>query len=158
MSENTTQTKPSDILRTRHPELLFCIDDARILMRHYGSGNWTDDQLLASYTLAVVRGGYHNLSEIKECGPQGVEVSVYPKLSTFDNDLLTRIVLVAHRMGVRIEIGLSEPKMVKLKAYALHINDDKDCGLHLGERHPSIDYLVKLCQEWKSISFAPFPV
>jgi hypothetical protein len=139
----------ADILRTRHPELLKCIEDARLRMKHHGDGQWTDNQLLASYALAVVRGGYHHLGKIKECGPGGVETSVYSRLFNWDDNILTRIVLVAHRMGVRIEIGSSGPGMVKLIAHARHTNDDKDSGLHFWERHTSPDHLAKLCHDWK---------
>ena len=138
----------ADNLRTRHPQLTAYIAEARGHMKYHGT-EWTDNQLLASYALAVVRGGYHHLNKIKECGPRGVEMSVHAGLSTFDDNLLTRIVLVAHRMGVRIEIGSSGPGMVKLMAHARYTNDDKECGLHFWERHPSLDHLAKLCQDWK---------
>jgi hypothetical protein len=157
--DNTTTTESAEIcgqsansadnLRTRHPQLLAYIDEAKASMKYHGTGTWNDDQLLASYALAVVEEGYHHLGKIKECGPRGVETSVRSNLSTFDGNRLTRIVLVAHRMGVRIEIGPSGPSMVKLMAHARHINDDKDSGLQFWERHPSLDHLAKLCHEWK---------
>lgn len=144
----------ADNLRTRHPKLIACIEEARGHMKYHGTG-WTDDQLLASYALSVVRGGYHHLKRIKECGPRGVETSVYAGLSTWDDNLLTRIVLVAYRMGVRIEIGSSGPGRVKLMAHARYTNDDKNSDLHFWERHPSLDHLAKLCQDWKLPEIQP---
>lgn len=118
-------------------------------MKYHGDGTWNDKQLLASYALAVVRGGYHHLNKIKECGPGGMETSIYAGASTWDDNLLTRIVLVAHRLGVRIEIGSSGPRMIKLIAHARYTSDDKNSALHFRERHPSLDHLAKLCQDWK---------
>lgn len=136
-------------LRTRHPELLRCIDEARQPMKYHGTGTWNDNQLLASYALAVIRGGYHHLNKVKECGPRGVETNVYAGISTFDDNLLTRIVLVAHQMGVRIEIGSSGPGRVKLMAHARYTSDDKNSGLEFWDRHPSLDHLAELCGKWK---------
>lgn len=138
-----------DNLRTRHPELLRCIEDARPHMKYHGTGTWNDNQLLASYALAVVRGGYHHLFKIKECGQRGVETSIYAGASTFDDNQLTRLVLVAHRLGVRIEIGSSNPGRIKLIAHARYTNDDKNSDLNFTERHPSLDHLAKLCNDWK---------
>ena len=135
-------------LRTRHPELLRYIEDARKPMEYHGNGQWTDDQLLASYALASVAGGYHRLHKIKECG-RGVETNLYGGLSTWDVDKLTRLVLVAHCMGVRIEICSSGPGLLKLQAHARYTNDDSKCGLEFFERHPSLDYLAELCGKWK---------
>lgn len=138
----------ADILRTRHPELMAYIEEARGHMKYHGTG-WTDNQLLASYALAVVCGGYHHLNKIKECGPRGVETSVYGGLSTFDDNQLTRLILCAHRLGVRIEIGSSNPGRIKLMAHARYTSDDKNSGLEFWERHPSLDHLAKLCHDWK---------
>jgi hypothetical protein len=145
----------ADNLRTRHPELIDYIEEARLPMKYHGNGTWNDNQLLASYALAVVHGGYHHLGKIKECGPRGVETSTHAGLSTFDDNLLTRIVLVAHRMGVRVEIGSSGPGMVKLIAHARYTNDDKNSPLNFYERHPSLDHLAKLCQDWKLPEIQP---
>lgn len=136
-------------LPLRHPKLITYIENARGQMKCRSTATWSDNQLLAIYALAVVRGGFHHLNKVKKCGQRGVETSVYAGLSTFDDNQLTRIVLVAHCMGVRIEIGSSGPCMVKLKAHARYTNDDKDSELGFWERHPSLDHLAKLCQDWK---------
>jgi hypothetical protein len=136
-------------LRTRHPELLRYIEEARDAMQFKGTGQWTDDQLLASYALAVVREGYHHLGRIKDCGPKGVQTSLGCDAATSDGNLLTRIVLTAHCMGVRIEIAPSGPGMIKLIAHARYTSDDKNSDLNFWERHPSLDHLAKLCAEWK---------
>ena len=142
MSDENTQ------LRTRHPDLLRYIEEARHDMKYHGTGQWTEDQLLASYALATIMGGYHHLFKVKECG-RGVEINISGSLSTWDGNALTRTVLVAYRMGVRIEICPSGPGRIKLMAHARYTNDDPNCGLHFWERHPSLDHLAELCGQWK---------
>ena len=39
------------------------IADAQLSMKHQGSGQWTDEQLFASYALARLKGGYHHLGK-----------------------------------------------------------------------------------------------
>ena len=138
----------ADNLRTRHPELLRFIEEARHPMSYHKDAQWTDEQLLASHALAVIVGGFHNLPKIRECG-RGVEANIYDGISTWDGNRLTRAVLVAHQMGVRIEICASGPGRIKLIAHARFTSDDKDCGLEFWERHPSLDYLAELCGKWK---------
>lgn len=133
----------------RHPELLRCIEKARPHMKYHGNGQWTDDQLLASYALCVVQQGYHHLGKIKADGRTGVSSSIYGDVSTFDYDKLTRIVLVAHQMGVRISVKSSGPRMIKLLAHARYTSDDKEGALSFAERHPSLDHLAQLCTQWK---------
>jgi len=138
-----TETKP-----TRHPELLRRIEEAREHMKYHGTGEWTDDQLLASYALCIVQKGYHHLGKIKADGRTGVVTSIHGDASTFDYDALTRIVLVAHQMGVRISVGSSGPRMIKLRAHARYTSDDKNGELCVCHRHPSLDFLASECERW----------
>lgn len=117
-------------------------------MKYHGTGQWTDDQLLASYALCIVQRGYHHLGKIKADGRTGVVSSIYGDVSTFDYDTLTRIVLVAHQMGVRITVGSSGPRMIKLSAYARHTSDEAEGGLSFAERHPSLAHLASECERW----------
>lgn len=137
-----------DNLQTRHPELLRLIEEARHPMSYHKDAQWTDEQLLASHALAVIVGGFHHLPKIRAYG-RGVESNIYDGISTWDGDFLTRAVLVAHQIGVRIEICASGPGRIKLIAHARFTNDDKDGGLEFWEGHPSLDYLSELCGKWK---------
>lgn len=138
-----TENKPS-----RHPELLRRIEEARGHMKYQGTGEWTDDQLLASYALCIVQKGYHHLGKIKADGRTGVVSSIYGNASTFDYDTLTRIVLVAHQMGVRMSVGSSGPRMIKLTAHARHSSDETEGELSFAERHPSLAHLASECERW----------
>jgi len=115
------------------------IEEARPHMKHHGKGEWSDNQLLASFALARIKGGYHHLVKIKECG-SGVETSIYGTISTFDFTDMTDAVLIAHQMGVRLEVKSSGPRMLKIMAHVRVSSDDKDLGSH--QRHPTIDGLI----------------
>ncbi len=118
-------------------------------MKYHGTGEWTDDQLLASYALCIVQKGYHHMGKIKADGRTGVVTSIHGDASTFDYDALTRIVLVAHQMGVRISVGSSGPRMIKLRAHARYTSDDKNGELCICHRHPSLDFLASECKRWE---------
>ncbi len=118
-------------------------------MKYHGTGQWTDDQLLASYALCIIQGGYHHIGKIKDCGHTGVLASIHGDASTFDCSKLTRMVLVAHQMGVRIAVKSSGPGMIKLVAHARYTSDDKEGTLNFAERHPSLDFLASECKRWE---------
>lgn len=117
------------------------MEEARRHMMRHGTGVWSDDQLLASYALAWLRGGYHHLGKIKECGPSGVETSIHGTLATFDSEGLTKAVLIAHAMGVRLEVGSSGPRMLKIYAHVRVLSDEGH--LRMFERHPTLLGLMK---------------
>lgn len=97
------------------------------------------DQQFCVDVLAIAFGGHHHLPETKEHG-SGVHINVYPdSLATFDFDRLTTLVLLAHKYAVRIEIGSSGPKMVKIIAHR-RIPGGKDLKQH--QRHPTLSDLI----------------
>ena len=132
---------------TRHPHLLQLIEETRPHVAHYGL-TLNDNQLLAAAALAAIRRGFHHILKLKACGPFGVAASFYISPSTYDDDMLTRIVLIAHQMGVRIEIGPSGPGLIKLMAHARITGDNKH-ELDFSERHPSLDALAQRCHAMK---------
>lgn len=125
----------------RHPKLATMIEEARPHMKYHGKGEWNDNQLLASYALARLKGGYHHLGKIKECGSNGVETSIYGTISTFDFTDMTDAVLLAHQMGVRLEVASSGPRMLKIMAHTRISSDDRKDGI--AQRHPTIAGLIE---------------
>lgn len=117
-------------------------------MKYHGSGQWTNDQLWASYALARLKGGYHHLGKIKDCGHTGVQTSVYGTMSTYDFKDLTDAVLIAHEMGVRLEIKSSGPRMLKVFAHTRVSSDSTE--LFVSDRHPTINGLIS-----RALGFAP---
>lgn len=82
--------------------------------------------------------GIHHVKNIhKEC-PTWWWVSVYDGLSTYDFDQLTRLVLAAHRYCVRVEIGGSAPRRVKI---TLHTRTGRTGFMSC--RHPTIYEVTK---------------
>lgn len=130
----------------RHPKLVEMIEEARPHMKYHGTGVWTDDQLLASYALARLKGGYHHLGKIKDCGSSGVQTSIHGTISTFDFTDMTDAVLIAHQMGVRLEVGSSGPRMLKVYAHVRTTSDDAKAGI--AQRHPSVLGLIERARKF----------
>lgn len=84
------------------------------------------------------RGIYHCEKIIKESGPNPRWIlNTYQNLSTFDYDLLTRLVLSAHKYCVRAEIRNSGPGRVKI----VLTNRARTGMMH--ERHPTIQEAIE---------------
>lgn len=77
------------------------------------------------------------------CG-NGIRVAFLGDVATYDGNLLTRLVLAAHRYAVRISVANSGPRRVAIEA---HPRDPK--GLRIMDRHPSLDDLQAMVDEWK---------
>ena len=138
-SQNATPAgKPGKIT---HPMAASWIADTQLSMKHQGSGQWTDEQLFASYALARLKGGYHHLGKIKPNGRTGVETNVYGSMSTYDFKDLTDAVLIAHEMGVRIDIKSSGPRMLKVYAHT-RVSSDDSSAFFVSDRHPTINGLI----------------
>lgn len=75
--------------------------------------HWTTDQHHCIDMLAEFAGGKHHLPKVYEWG-DGVCINWGQGLSTYDFDRLTRLVLLAHRYAIRVDIGSSGPGMVRI--------------------------------------------
>lgn len=93
------------------------------------------DQWACAKLVADASGGFHNVDgDFKPCG-YGIEVNVFAGgLSTFDTDRLTRLVLLAHDRCIRIELGASSPRRVKLRLHQRHVRTGSSM-----KRHPTIE-------------------
>jgi len=76
----------------------------------------TPDQEYCRETLSDFVLGAHHLPKIHKWGA-GICINYSGDLATFDFDRLTRLVLLAHRDHVRIEIGQSGPCRVRIMAH-----------------------------------------
>ena len=86
-----------------------------------------------SFFSRIYLGKHHIPSKIHPYG-QGWCVNHYGDLSTFDFNTLTRLVFHAHDQCVRVEIGQSGPRMVKI---AIHKRTSRTGSMF--ERHPTIE-------------------
>lgn len=97
----------------------------------------TEDQEYCTEMLADWVLGSHHLPKVHEFGT-GVCINYAGDLSTYDHDRLTRLVLLAHKYSVRIEIGSSGPGMVKVIA---HRRIPKEEGQRFWQGHPTLEHL-----------------
>jgi len=106
-------------------------------MRQRNFNEFTDAQKSCYEMLSEWAGGDHHLPHVHVFGT-GVCINFLGDLSTFDWNRLTRLVLLAHRDAVRIEMASSGPRMVKIIA---HQRAHKPDG-RIYERHPSLTDLI----------------
>ena len=118
---------------------------------NYNRHAWmTDDQWECMLLLERFFGGFHhmNVSKVKEYG-RGIGYghhSSHFSAATYDYDGLTRLVLLAHQRCIRIGFDPSGPGMLKLCLFKRKTN-----GTSMNERHPSLDDLIALCNQYKEV-------
>ncbi|MGB1309972.1 MAG: hypothetical protein ACPG47_02120 [Leucothrix sp.] len=99
----------------------------------------SDDQWICYLFLNQLYHGFHHISgEPKEHG-SGIEInSREHRLATFDYNYLTRLVLISHEWGVRVNIVGSGPGMIKLILHKRHFREGS-----ISKRHPTIEQAIK---------------
>lgn len=99
----------------------------------------TPDQRDCFELLCDLVGGDHHITGKVYMFGKGIRFSVYSgQLATFDFDMLTRLVLMAHDRCIRAEIVSSGPGRIGI---ALHKRHERDgCG---SKRHPTIDQAIE---------------
>lgn len=95
-----------------------------------------DDERLEA-VLAFAFCGIHHCGTIKKPYPGLWEINHSGELSTFDFDELTKLVYAAHKYAVRVSIGSSGPRMVKI---ILHARKRTGSFCH---RHPTITETIE---------------
>jgi len=117
----------------------------------YNRHEWmTADQWECMLLLERFFGGFHhmNVTKVKEYG-RGIGYachSSYLSAATYDYDGLTRLVLLAHQRCIRVGIDHSGPGMLKLYLFKRKTNGKSMC-----ERHPDLDDLIDLCNQYKEV-------
>ena len=101
---------------------------------YYGYDWLTADQKACYDVMALVVHGEHHMNKVVSHG-RGIKTSEWSgKLSTFDFDLLTRLVVLAHDACVRVEIASSGPGRVGIVLHKRHSRDGS-----VFDRHPTIE-------------------
>ena len=103
---------------------------------------WSEDQQFCINALAEWACGHHHLPKVHEFGV-GICINYSGDLSTFDFDRLTRLVLIAHKHYIRIEIASSGPRLVRIIAH----RRKRDGNIY--NRHPGLDELENTIKQWK---------
>lgn len=111
----------------------------------YNRHSWmSDNQWECMKLLGDLFYGFHHMrvERVKEWGT-GIAYSDSTRgLSTFDYSNLTRIVLMAHKRCIRVEIAPSGPGLIKL---ILHKRKGTKGKMH--ERHPDLNELIAMCEQ-----------
>jgi hypothetical protein len=89
-------------------------------------------------------GGWHHVEKRQPSGT-GVRFNVFGTFATFDYAQLTRLVLAAHAVRVRVEVGQSGPRMLRV---SLHVREHKPTCF--AAHHPSLDDLIADAEKLKA--------
>jgi len=113
-------------------------------MNNYRLEWMSDDQWLCALFLDRLFGGFHHIhAPLREAG-RGICINTRTcYFSTFDYDLLTKAVIMAHNWGVRLEIGGSGPGMIKIALWKRSKREG-----HISERHPTIQEAVEKYKDY----------
>lgn len=99
----------------------------------------SDDQKRCYDLLCESFGGSWHLPEnLYSCG-QGIKINYRGHLATFDNNTLTRLVVLAHDRCVRVEIAPAGPSCVAIKLHARRCREGDSMV-----RHPTMEKAVEL--------------
>lgn len=99
----------------------------------------TDQRACFDLLCRVFRGKHHAPKRVYAHG-HGILCSVDPRdgMSTFDSDLLTRLVVFAHDTCIRVELASSGPRMIGI---ILHQRHQRDGSMFY--RHPTIEEAIE---------------
>jgi len=115
-----------------------------------GDEHWTDDKQRCWDLLVCFVGGEHHLANVYHLG-DGLQMSTREDLATFDCDLLTWLVVLAHRNRCRVSVGPSEPGRVAVHVWARQAVNvwarQPEGGLC--KRHPGLDDLIAMAEQAK---------
>jgi len=114
-------------------------------MRKYEE--WMNDNQIRCYNfLCDMFGGSHHVHEkVHPVCDFGIKINTQRDFATYDFNLMTQIVIMAHKRAIRVEFSGSGPNMVKLTITARQ--HDKESKLSYYERHPSLEDLITKCKE-----------
>lgn len=98
----------------------------------------TSDQIDCMAMFCQIVGGLHHFSgKVHQCG-YGIKINTRSGgWSTYDQDRLTALVVLAHENMVRVEVVPSGPRMVGFELFKRHHRDGR-----MFERHPTIECAI----------------
>ena len=107
-----------------------------------GDEQWSEDKQRCWDLLVCFVGGEHHLQNVYHYG-DGLWMSTWQDLATFDSGLLTRLVVLAHGRYCRVAIGRSGTGVVAISVWARK----PEGGLCY--RHPGLDDLIAMAERAK---------
>lgn len=105
---------------------------------------FTPDQKRCLDFLSEWLGGEHHLPPVHEWG-RGLCINIPGcKLSTYDFDRLTVLILLAHKRSIRVELGHSGPGLIRVICHA------RSPGTRpIMDVHPTLDDLISRIHKMK---------
>ena len=85
-------------------------------------------------------GGWHHVGEPKAHG-DGIKFLITHEVSTFDFDVMTRLVVAAHAVLVRVTVQCGAPRALAVLMYPRVSCGE---GVQMSKRHPSSSMLAKM--------------
>ena len=88
----------------------------------------------AERVLEYVFRGWHHVAErrVKRESPTQITYTHYGDLASYDWDALTRLVIAAHSLAVRVEVSSAGPRYVRIRL------SERGRSGGMAERHPSL--------------------
>ena len=104
---------------------------------------WTQEKQRCYALLLEFVGGEHHLGKLSHIG-DGLRMTTWRDLATFDSDQLTWLVILAHKHLCRIAIDSAGPRQLAIQVWA------RKAQGRLAARHPSLGDLIELCERHRS--------
>jgi hypothetical protein len=86
----------------------------------------------------IVFGGVHRVKTLEDRHHYCLLIPRQPSLATYDDSLLTRVVIASHELGLRAEITNNGMHGLKLLLHSRSVRD----GGELWQRHPTLDRVL----------------
>ncbi len=106
----------------------------------------SDDQWLLSLFLCRLFRGFHHCPDIKQKNCSGGNLVVNTRtgyFANYDYDLLTKMVIMAHNWGVRVQVSGGGPGMLKISLWKRNVREGDIC-----DRMPTIDHMVSIYKDY----------
>ena len=98
----------------------------------------TDDQYECHRMLADIVGGFHHIYNKVKPWADGIETSINGQWSTFDFNLLTRAVVLAHDRTIRFGVESSGRGLFRIVMHKRRTREGR-----MSERHPTIEDAIQ---------------
>jgi len=104
-----------------------------------GDGRWTPNKQRCYDLLLEFVGGEHHLGKLSHLG-DGLRMTTWRELATFDSGYLTWLVVLAHKHCCRVAIDSAGPRRLAIQVWARNAEGS------LMTRHPSLSDLIEQCR------------
>ena len=96
--------------------------------------------LLGEWLYGLYHLDFGEIAHIDWSNSYHIDLRYYGHLSTYDTDNLTRLILLAHREAIRVEITPRSNRYLTMRFHRR--KHDPDGRLEIYERHPTIDQAI----------------